>query len=715
MRKIKFIFSVGVVATLLISCNSMTTKKNNLIYPTAQKDSVVDNYFGTLVPDPYRWLENDNSEQTKAWIDAENAVTAAYLDSIPFREAMRQRLEKLWNYPKIGTPFKKGDFWYFYKNDGMQSQSVLYQMDNIDGTPRVFLDPNTLSDDGTVALANLSFSENGKYCAYSISRGGSDWNEIFVYDVDNKKLLEDHIQWVKFSGITWLGDGFYYGSFPAPKDGDLIKAQNTHQQVYYHKVGSSQNSDISVYKDFKNPSRMYWVSASKDETFLLLGGEDPSFKGNIQYFKKINAKTPKNDLSNMIAVDESFEFEFGFAGNIGDTLYFKTNKNAPNYKVIAIIASKPEAGSFDVIPESKDVLDGLQVMGDYLIVDYLHDAASQAFVCFSDGKLKHEVVFPGIGTASGLSGDEETMTLFYSFNSFTIPGLSYRYDIEKNSSELHQKSLLDFNMDEYETKQVFYKSKDGTAIPMFLVYKKGLKLNGKNPTMLYGYGGFNVSLTPSFSVDRLLWLEQGGIYAQANLRGGGEYGEDWHVAGTQLNKQNVFDDFIAAAEYLISEKYTSTPYLAISGRSNGGLLVGACMTQRPDLFKVAFPGVGVLDMLRYHKFTIGHYWAVDYGTSDDSIQFANLIKYSPLHNLKKDVVYPSTLIVTADHDDRVFPAHSFKFAAALQENHGGDSPVLIRIDKNAGHGAGKPTAMVIADRVDMWSFAFWEMGIFPKY
>lgn len=715
MKKLNTTLLIVLVLTLLSACNSMTKKKNNLTYPIAEKDSVVDNYFGTDVPDPYRWLEDDNSESTASWVDAENVITNNYLQNIPFRAAMKNRLEKLWNYPKTGTPFKKGDFWYFYKNDGMQSQYVLYQMDKLDGETKVFLDPNKLSEDGTVALAGLSFSENGKLCAYSISRGGSDWNEVFVIDVVNNKLMDDHLEWVKFSGMSWLGDGFYYGRFPEPEDGDLLKAQNTHQQVFYHKAGTPQSEDIEVYKNFENPSRMYSISATKDESILTLGGEDPGYKGNALYFKKISSDFQPNDLSNLVIVDETFEYEFGIIGNVGDTIYVKTNKDAPKYRVFGMLASNPTAAPFEVIPESEDVMEGVQLFGNYLIAYYLHDASSQAFVYEYDGKMKQKIELPGIGTLGGLAGDEKTMTLFYSFNSFTIPGLSYRYDIENNTSELYQKSQLNFDMDDYETKQVFYKSKDGTSIPMFIVHKKGIEMNGKNPTMLYGYGGFNISLTPGFSVDRLLWLEQGGIYAQANLRGGGEYGEDWHMAGTQLQKQNVFDDFIAAADYLISEKYTSTPYLAISGRSNGGLLVGATMTQRPELFKVAFPGVGVLDMLRYHKFTIGHYWAVDYGTSDDSIQFLNLIKYSPLHNLKEGTCYPSTLIVTADHDDRVFPAHSFKFAATLQEKHGCDNPVLIRIDKNAGHGAGKPTDMIISDKVDMWSFAFWEMGITPVY
>ena len=674
----------------------------------AKKDSVVDNYFGTKVADPYRWLEDDNSKVTALWVDSENIVTQGYLSQIPFRAAMKARLEKLWNYPKLGNPFKKGDFWYFYKNDGLQSQYVLYQMDSLDAEPRVFLDPNTFSTDGTTALGGVSFSKDGKYCAYSISKGGSDWREVFVIDVDKNELMSDHIQWVKFSGTSWLGDGFFYGRYPVPEGDDMLKAKNLHQMIYFHKVGTPQNEDKLVFKDDANPERMYYYGTTKDQRFIIRGAESPNDMGNMLYYKRVDAKE-------FIPIETSFEFSTSLIGNIGDTLFIKTNKGASNYRVYAVLTSNPAEGEIEIIPENKEVLQNCQLFGNYLITSYLHDASSRAFVYNPDGGIKNKIELPGIGSLSGFAGDEESLKVFYMFFSFTIPGIAYDYNIETNVSTLYKKPDLDFDFDAYETKQVFYKSKDGTKIPMFLVYKKGIELNGKNPTMLYGYGGFNISLTPGFSVDRLLWLEQGGVYAMANLRGGGEYGEAWHKAGTKLNKQNVFDDFIAAANYLIDKKYTSTDYLAISGRSNGGLLVGATMTQRPDLMKVAFPGVGVLDMLRYHKFTIGYYWANDYGTSDDSIQFLNLIKYSPLHNLKEGVCYPSTLIVTADHDDRVFPAHSFKFAARLQAVQNCNNPTIIRIDKNAGHGAGKPTDMVIQDKVDMWAFAFYEMGLTPEY
>ncbi len=693
---------------ILTSCNSMNKKSNKIKYPEAKKDSVVDNYFGTLVSDPYRWLEDDNSKATLHWVDAENKVTAAYLDKIPFREAMRKRLEKLWNHEIESAPFKKGDYWYFYRNSGLQAQNVLYQADSLGGEARVFIDPNTFSEDGTVALGGVWFNKEGSLAAYTVSTGGSDWQEIFVIDTKTGKKTGDHIKWVKFSGVTWLGDGFYYGRYPEPADGDLLKAKNLHQMIYHHKLGTPQSADSLVFKDDEHPDRMYFYSSSKDQRFLFLGGDSPDAPGNVLYYKRAGDK-------DFIPIEESYDYSVNFIGNIGDTLYIQTNKGASKYKVFAVSASDPRQKHIDILPESDDLLQGCNIIGDYLFAVYLHDASSRAFVFNADGSLKNKVDLPAIGSMNGFSGDEKTMTLFYRFSSFTIPGLTYRYDVNANKSTLYKKSDIDFNPDDYITKQVFYKSKDGTRVPMFIVHKKGIKLDGKNPTMLYGYGGFNISLTPSFAEDRILWLEKGGVYAMPNIRGGGEYGEAWHKAGTKLNKKNVFDDFIAAAEYLIKEGYTSSPYLAISGRSNGGLLVGAVMTQRPDLMRVAFPGVGVLDMLRYQKFTIGYYWADDYGTSDDSIQFQNLIKYSPLHNLRESTCYPSTLIVTADHDDRVFPAHSFKFAARLQEVQGCDNPVLIRIDHNAGHGAGKPTAMIIQDKTDMWAFAFYEMGIDVKY
>lgn len=686
----------------------MNKNKETLEYPMAQKDSTVDDYFGTQVADPYRWLEDDHGKETQLWVDEENKLTASYLDKIPFRKAMKERLEKLWNYPRTGLPFKKGDFWYFYKNDGLQSQSVLYQMDKLDGEPTVFLNPNEFSEDGTVALGGLAFNKDGKYCAYSTSTGGSDWRDIYVIDVASKEKISDHIQWAKFTGISWLNDGFFYSRYPQPNEKEMLKVQNVNQMVYYHKIGEDQDKDVLIYKNDDFPEGMYGIGTTKDERFVYRSGESPNNNGNSLYFKT-------NDSETYTAIEESYDYQTSVIGNIGDTLFIQTNKDAQKYRVYALIKEQNEWKEKPIIPEHEDVLQGVQVFGHYLIAYYLHNAASQAFIYNADGSLKHQVELPGIGSLSGFSGDDESMQIFYKFSSYTNPGTAYSYDIETNTSKIYQESELDFDMNNYETQQIFYKSKDGTSIPMFIVHKKDLKLDGNNPCMLYGYGGFNISLTPGFSVDRILWLEQGGVYAVANLRGGGEFGEDWHEAGTKLNKQNVFDDFIAAAHYLIDNKYTSSEHLAISGRSNGGLLVGATMTQKPELARVAFPGVGVMDMLRYHKFTIGYYWANDYGTSDDSVQFKNLYSYSPLHNLKEGVCYPSTLVVTADHDDRVFPAHSFKFSARLQEVQSCSNPCLIRIDKNAGHGAGKPTDMVIQDKVDMWAFAFYEMGINLEY
>ena len=584
MQRILTLFvAIGLLSTSCSNMENKNNKQNNIKYPVALKGDVVDNYFGTEVADPYRWLEDDNSEETGKWVDAENDVTNTYLDKIPFRTAMKERLEKLWNYEKIGTPFKKGDFWYFYKNDGLQNQSVLYRMATLEDEPEEFLNPNTFSTDGTTSLSGISFSKDGKTCAYLTSKGGSDWNEIFVINAITKEKLSDHIQYVKFSGVSWFKDGFFYGRFPAPKEGDDLKGKNINQMVYYHKIGDNQDADKLIHQDKENPGRMYSIYATKDEKFLALSGSDPDSRGSSFLYKRADAK-------NWITITNEFSNRVNLIGNIGDTLYIQTNVDAPNNKITYVKAG--ETKQHLLIAEKDDVMESISLKGKYLIAYYLHNASSQAFVFNSDGTIKHEVKLPGIGSLSGIGGDDKTMTLFYSFSSFTTPSLSYRYDIENNTSELFRKSELDFDMDNYQTEQIWYTSTDGTKIPMFIVHKKGIKLDGKNPCMLYGYGGFNISLPPGFSVDRLLWLEQGGIYVQANLRGGGEFGEKWHEAGTKLNKQNVFNDFITAAEYLIENKYTSSEYLAISGRSNGGLLVGATMAQRPQLFKVAFPGVG---------------------------------------------------------------------------------------------------------------------------
>jgi len=705
MKKIIFYFVL--LGFITSSCEQANKR---LDYPITAKGDVVDTYFDTEVADPYRWLEDDNSKETKAWVEAQNAVTFGYLETIPFRESIKSRLTQIWDYPKYGLPYKRGDFWYYSKNDGLQQQAVVYQMDDLDGEPRVFLDPNTFSEDGTVALSGLSFSKNGKFAAYSISTGGSDWREIYIIDVENGSKMDDHLEWIKFSGMSWLGDGFFYGRFDAPAEGDELKGVNKNNKVYFHKVGTSQADDKLVYEDPEHPSYMWSIYTTDDESIIVLSGSTPSTRGNSLYYKK--AKDKKGDF---IPIEESYDYQTYIIDNVGNTLFVMTNKEAPKNKLFALNIEDKTQTRKEILAEADDVLDGLSINGGKIIANYMHNAASQAFVFNLYGKLIHEVEFPGIGSASGFKGEKDSNIVFYSFTSFTSPNVAYQYNIETNESKVYRKSEIDFDFDGYETKQIFYSSADGTQIPMFITHKKGIELDGNNPTLLYGYGGFNISLKPSFSVANLIFLENGGVYAVPNLRGGGEFGEEWHQAGTQLNKQNVFDDFISAAEYLIDEGYTNSDKLAIRGGSNGGLLVGACMTQRPELFKVALPAVGVMDMLRYHKFTIGYYWAPDYGTSADSIQFENLIKYSPLHNVHAATKYPATLITTADHDDRVVPAHSFKFAAELQAKQGGDAPVIIRIETKAGHGAGKSTEQIIKEYTDIWAFVFYNLGMTPFY
>jgi prolyl oligopeptidase len=670
----------------------------------------IDNYFGTKVPDPYRWLENDKSAETAEWVKEQNSTTFNYLSKIPFREKMKERLTKIWNYPKYGVPFKGGKHYFFYKNEGMQNQSVLYITDGLDGTPRAFLDPNKLSADGTVALSELSVSKDGKYLAYMTSAGGSDWNEAYVMDVETGKLLSDHIKWIKFSGFAWKGNGFYYSRFEEPVKGKELSQKNENHKVYFHKIGTLQSADSLVYENKKYPERNYGAQTTEDERFLIIG-ESESTSGNGLYY--INLKEGDKKFKQ---IAKGFDFDYSVIDNVDGKFLIRTNCHAPKYKLIMMDPSKPEESNWKtIIPEKPEVLQGVSMIGGKLIAEYIKDACSKAYIYSIDGKLENEVKYPVLGTAGGFSGKKEDDIAFYSFTSFIFPNTIYKLDVNENKSSVYYKSDIDFNTDEYETKQVFYTSKDGTKIPMFIIHKKGIELNGENPTLLYGYGGFNISLTPNFSLSRLLFLENGGIYAMANLRGGGEYGEAWHIAGTILKKQNVFDDFIAAAKYLIKEKYTNPEKLAIMGGSNGGLLIGACMTQKPDLFKVAIPQVGVMDMLRYHKFTIGKAWASDYGTSDDSTQFKYLYKYSPLHNIKSGVKYPATLVMTADHDDRVVPAHSFKFISTLQEKQAGSNPVLIRIETMAGHGAGKPTSKSIDEMTDLWSFVMFNLRMTPKY
>lgn len=667
----------------------------------------VDNYFGTEVPDPYRWLEDDNSAETKAWVEAQNKVTFAYLDSIPYRDRIRTRLEEIWNFPRFSTPWREGDNYFYFNNDGLQNQDVLYVTKSPEQEGEVFIDPNSLSDDGTVALSSFNVSPDGEYAAYGIAGAGSDWNEFFVMQVANKKKMSDHLEWIKFSGATWYKDGFFYSRYPEPVEGDELSAVSKDQMICYHKLGSPQSQDVVVYQDPEHPLRYHGADLTEDQRFMAIVSSEGT-SGSDLWLRDLN-KGLDSELK--VAVDD-FENDHSLIGNDGDRLFIFTNLDAANYRLVETTMADPTPANWkDVLPEQKDmVLSGVSMVGGKFVASYMKDASTRVKVYDLHGKFLNDVQLPGIGTAAGFRGKMNHTETFFMFTSFTVPAETYRYDISTNTVTLLRKSEVKFHPEDYETKQVWYDSKDGTKVPMFIVHKKGLKLDGNNPTLLYAYGGFNISLTPSFSIARIAWLEQGGVYAMPNLRGGGEYGEDWHKAGMLLNKQNVFDDFIAAAEYLIKEKYTSKEKLAIAGRSNGGLLVGAVMNQRPDLFAVALPGVGVMDMLRYHKFTVGHGWVVEYGSSDLKEHFDNLIKYSPLHNIKK-TSYPATLVTTADHDDRVVPAHSFKYIAELQRKHKGSAPVLIRIDVEAGHGAGKPTAMIIEEWVDTWAFTLWNLGV----
>lgn len=696
------------VAGMVMAANGQTAQPQ-LTYPETAKTDVVDTYFGTSVPDPYRWLENDTSVQTAAWVAAQNKVTGEYLSKIPFRGALLRRLTAVADYEKTGAPAKKHGKYYFYKNDGLQNQSVLYVQNSLDGEARVMLDPNKLSADGTVALTGTSFSHDGKYMAYTISRSGSDWTEIYVIDTESGQTLDDHIVWAKFTGAAWHGDGFYYSAYDAPEAGKEYSNVNENHKIYYHKLGTPQSADRLVYENKAYPKRFYSASVSDDETLLFVY-ESGDGAGNALYVKDLT----KPDAP-LTAMATDMKYQYYPVETIDGKTYIFTNYGAPRYRIMATTADKPAQKDWtEVVAEGQSVLSGVQVIGGKLLLTYDKDVANHAYLYSLDGKMEHEVKLPGLGSV-GFSGDKDDRECFFTFTSFTIPGAVYRYDIGQNTYSLLRAPKVDFDSDGFITEQVFYPSKDGTRIPMFLTYKKGLKRDGRNPVYLYGYGGFNISLNPGFSSSRIPFLESGGIYAQANLRGGGEYGEEWHQAGTKMKKQNVFDDFIAAAEWLIKNGYTGKDKIAIVGGSNGGLLVGACMTQRPDLFRVAVPQVGVMDMLRYHKFTIGWNWASDYGTSDDSKEMFEYLKsYSPLHNLKKGTRYPATLVTTADHDDRVVPAHSFKFAATLQECNDGTHPTLIRIDRKAGHGAGKPMSKVLEEQADIYGFIMHNLGMnFP--
>ncbi|QCR24169.1 prolyl oligopeptidase family protein [Pontibacter sp. SGAir0037] len=679
-----------------------------LTYPDTKKVNHTDDYFGTKVADPYRWQETHDDELDQ-WIAEENKVTQTYFSSIPFRDKIKDRLTQIWNYPKYGAPFKKGGKYYFYKNDGLQNQSVLYVQESLEAEPKVFLDPNKFSEDGTVALTSLAFSKDATYAVYGTSSGGSDWNTFYVLDVATGKKLDDQVDWVKFSGASWYKNGFFYSRYDAPTEGNKLANKNEFHKVYYHKIGTPQSQDQLVYEDKEHALRNFYGGTTDDERFLVLYASEGASGANALYYKDLaDAK------STIKPIVTNFESEYSVVDNVGDKLLVHTNKNAPRYRLVLIDPKKPQEQHWQVvIPESENVMTGASLVSGRIITTYMKDAASEVLVFDTKGKQLSKVELPAIGTVGGFSGEKEDKEVFFTFTSFTYPATIYRYDVPNNKVTLFRKAEVNVDTDACETKQIFYTSKDGTQVPMFIVHKKGLQLNGNNPTYLYAYGGFNVSMTPGFSIANMLWLENGGVYAMPNLRGGGEYGEEWHKAGMTPNKQNVFDDFIAAAEYLIKEGYTSSEKLAVSGGSNGGLLVGAFMTQRPKLAKVAIPAVGVMDMLRFHKFTIGWAWVPEYGSSDNEAQFKNLYAFSPLHNIKEGVKYPATLVKTADHDDRVVPAHSFKFIAELQDKGAPGNPYLIRIDVRAGHGAGKPTSLVIQEWADTWSFIYHNMGVNP--
>ena len=670
-------------------------------YPVARKSDQVDDYHGTKVADPYRWLEDLDSAETAKWVAAENKLTFDFLNSVPQRAAIKERLTRLWNYEKFGVPIKEGSRYFYTRNSGLQNQSVLYTVTSLDAEPRMILDPNTLSADGTVAVSGVQASPDGKLLAYSLSASGSDWQEWKVREVQTTKDLSDQLKWVKFSSVSWIrdGKGFFYSRYDEPK-ADALKGANYFQKVYFHKLGTPQAEDVLVYE---RPDKQDWLfngSVTEDGNYLMIAVYQGTDVKNRVYYKDLKVKDAP-----VIKLLDDFDAAYTFIGNEGTRFWFQTDQQASRGKLIEIDVTKPARANWKVIvPESKETLQGATFVNHKFVLNYLKDAYTQVKVYDTAGKFVNEIALPGIGTADGFGGKANDKETFYAFTGFTTPTTIYRYDFATGKSTVFRQPKVEFNPNDYETKQVFYTSKDGTKVPMFITHKKGLKLDGSNPTYLYGYGGFNISLTPAFSVGNLVWMEMGGVYAQPNLRGGGEYGEDWHQGGMKLKKQNVFDDFIAAAEWLIANKYTSTPKLAIGGGSNGGLLVGAAMTQRPDLFGAALPAVGVMDMLRFQKFTIGWAWVSDYGSAENAEDFKALYAYSPLHNIKPGTSYPPTMVITADHDDRVWPGHSFKFAAALQAAQAGDAPVLIRIETKAGHGAGKPTSKIIEEIADRWAF-----------
>lgn len=686
-----------------------TNTFSQITYPTAKKVNQEDNYFGTIIKDPYRWLEDDNSTETTKWVNEENAVTESYLSQIPFRQKVKDELKSMWNYTRYGSPFKEGDYYYFYKNDGLQNQAVLYRQKGLDAEPEVFIDPNKLSKDGTASISVPSFSKNNKYAVYLQAQSGSDWEVAHVMHVADKSLLKDELKFIKFSGTSWKDDeGFYYSRYPQTDDKEKLTVQNQNHKVYFHKIGTPQSEDVLIYEDREHPLRVIGAWLTEDEHFLIVSKSEGT-SGSEIWVKNMQKNSAKNDFTLLV---KGFDTESSVIDNDGDKLLVRTNADAPNYKLVLIDPQKPARTNWEtVIPERKELLESVGTAGGKLFLSYLQDASSRVYQTDYKGYHAKQIELPGIGSAAGFNAHKKDKELFYSYSSYDHPASIYRYNIEKGTSTLFRKSEAKVNAENYQTVQSFCISKDGTKVPMFITYKKGIKLDGNNPVLMYGYGGFNVPLTPGFSISFAFFLEHGGVLAVVNLRGGNEYGEEWHKEGMLQNKQNVFDDFIAAAQFLIDKKYTNPSKLAMRGGSNGGLLIGAVMTQRPDLFKVAIPQVGVMDMLRYHLFTIGWAWATEYGRSDKKEDFENLIRYSPLQNVKPGVKYPATLITTADHDDRVVPAHSFKFAATLQADNDGTNPTLIRIETKAGHGAGKPTDKQIDEEADIWSFVMYNLGM----
>jgi prolyl oligopeptidase len=695
--------------------NKMENTENG--YPETKKVDHITNYHGTEINDPYQWLENESAPEVAEWVESQRAHTENFLSKIPFRGKIKERLTEIWNFTKRSAPFKEGEFYYYYKNDGVQNQSIVYKANSPDEAGEVFIDPNTFSEDGTKAMNGLQFSKDGKYAGYAVSGAGSDWREFYVKDVTTGELLKDHIQWVKFSGLNWYGDGFFYGRYPEPKKGEEYTAKNTDQSVYYHKVGTDQSEDIQVYADAANPERSFGIGVTKDEAYLLLYSYE-STSGNALAFAKTadlsldGTNVLEESKQKFTPIVEAYEFDYGVIDHIDGGFLVSTNDGAPKKRLVLIDPANPAKSAWkDIIPENEHVLESITKEGDVLIVKYMENVSNRIYLYDLQGNVKNQIELPGLGIVNSITPIKKADHFYFSFVTYTAPNSIYKCEYNTGEYTPFFKPEIDFNSEDYTTKQVFYESKDGTKIPMFITHKKDLVPTDSTPCFLFGYGGFNISYTPEFRVDRTVFMEQGGIYAVANIRGGGEFGSEWHKAGTQAQKQNVFDDFIYACKYLIKEGYTSSEHLAIHGRSNGGLLVGACMTQEPNLFKVAIPKVGVLDMLKFHQFTIGKYWTTDYGCSDNAVDFDYLIKYSPIHNVKEGTEYPATIVVTGDHDDRVVPAHSFKFIAQLQAKQAGENPVLIRIDSAAGHGSGKPIAKQIEEFTDTWAFVFHHLGM----